>query len=116
MAPSNRLVIQSSNRRLGENITIFEQDGIEVSGESIGKQWYDECQNYNFDNPCWQKGTSNFTQIVWRGSTEVGVAMVRMKRSDTKAVAVAFFRPPGNTNFHGNYRDNVLPPQPCAEL
>lgn len=36
--------------------------------------WYDEIKDYNFNNPGSFGGTGHFTQVVWAGSLEMGVA------------------------------------------
>lgn len=60
---------------------------------------------------------TNFTQVVWRGSTECGLGKALMG-NQKKVVVVAFYRPAGNLNLAGQYEDNVqaalhtsVPPQ-----
>lgn len=50
---------------------------------------------------------SHFTQVVWKGSKEIGVGKAQGK--DGKTIVVASYRPAGN--MVGNFRDNVLPPK-----
>ena len=67
--------------------------------------WYEEVQKYNFKNPGFISGTGHFTQVVWIGSEEFGVA---------KAVAeggaqyvVARYSPAGN--MLSKFLENVKP-------
>lgn len=105
----------SENAGVGENICILDQDGIELPGEEVIKHWYEERHLYDFEKPGWQKGTSNFSQMVWKGAKEVGIGKSKLKNED-KVVVVAFYKPPGNSNLPGQYRDNVLPPRSTADL
>jgi len=63
--------------------------------------WYDEIKDYDFSGD-YQKGTGHFTQVVWKGSTHVGMAL-----SDDGKFCVANYYPGGNVirEFH----KNVLP-------
>lgn len=36
---------------------------------------YSEIKDYNFGNPGFSQGTGHFTQVVWKGSTEIGVGV-----------------------------------------
>lgn len=50
--------------------------------------------------------TGHFTQVVWKGSKEIGVG--RATSSGGRTVVVANYRPPGNVL--GMFATNVLPP------
>ena len=49
--------------------------------------------------------SGHFTQLVWKGSNEIGVG--KAVSTDGKSIAVASYRPAGN--FVGKYEQNVLP-------
>ena len=49
----------------------------------------------------------HFTQVVWKGSKEIGVGKAQGR--DGKTIVVASYRPAGN--MVGSFRDNVLPPK-----
>ena len=67
---------------------------------------YDEYKDYNFRRGGWQGGTGHFTQVVWKGSKELG--MGRAKTADgSLTFVVGRYRPAGNVI---NYMaDNVFP-------
>merc|ERR1712055_148419 len=64
-----------------------------------------EIKDYTFGNEGGQ-GTGHFTQVVWKGSTDVGVGVAQ---EGSKVVVVSNYSPPGN--MRGQYADNVPPPQ-----
>ena len=45
------------------------------------KSWYDELYKpgYNFNNPGWNEnpGAGHFTQLVWKGTTELGIGIAK---------------------------------------
>ena len=53
--------------------------------------------------------TMNFTQAIWKTSSEIGVGVAKIKGRD-KMVVVAQYRPAGNGNMPGEFRKNVPPP------
>jgi len=61
------------------------------SAEDIVELWYKEGSKYNFMDPVPKPQTRNFTQLVWGGTTSVGMAI-----SEDGRFAVANFYPPGN--------------------
>lgn len=67
---------------------------------------YEEVKDYNFRRGGWQGGTGHFTQVVWKGTKELGMA--RAKTSDGGSTyVVGRYRPAGNViNF---MEDNVFP-------
>merc|ERR1712037_806723 len=70
--------------------------------------WYSEIKDYTFGKEPSMGGpvTGHFTQVVWKGSTDVGVGVAQ---EGSKVVVVANYSPPGN--FGGQYVDNVPAPQ-----
>jgi uncharacterized protein YkwD len=67
--------------------------------------WYDEVRQYNFGAPGYQKGTGHFTQIVWRGTREVGCAVASC---DGKKYWVCRYLPQGNIVNPGYFEKNVM--------
>lgn len=53
-------------------------------------------------------GTFNFTQMIWKSTTEIGVGISRVKGQD-RYVVVTHYRCPGNNNMPGEFKKNVLP-------
>ena len=75
---------------------------------------YDEESNYNY-----QTGRSNggqighFTQIVWKGTTKLGIAKASAttkKNGFYATYVVAHYSPAGNIIGRSNYRANVQQP------
>lgn len=93
---------------IGENIRLSFGDEHEhlPSGEEITDLWANEAKNFDFDNPCWHPNCQHFTQIVWKDTSEMGVARYWNTAKNCVAV-VAFYRPPGNLNGPGVFKANV---------
>merc|ERR1712240_382190 len=70
-------------------------------GQRSVDSWYSEIKDYKFENPGYSQETGHFTQVVWKGSTELGVGV---GQKGSKVVVVANYSPPGNS---GQYHDNV---------
>ena len=75
-----------------------------ISGTQVTHIWYNEIDIYNFDTPGFNTKTRNFTQIVWRETTSIGVAKVC--NPDGVIVAVARYYP--TANVLGKFEENVL--------
>lgn len=91
--------ISGPSGRHGQNI--FWCSAPESSAQKMVKAWYDEIAQYNFGGD-YQKGTGHFTQVVWKGSTHVGMAL-----SEDGRFCVANYFPGGNVM--GLFKENVLP-------
>lgn len=87
----------------GENIACMK--GAELTGGRATTMWYEEVKDYNFNKPTFSSKTGHFTQLVWNGSTEVGVG--RATASNGMQFVVARYNPPGNVL--GKFPDNVFP-------
>lgn len=96
---------KSERKDAGENIAMF-TGKFDSAGEQATTMWYEEVKDYNFRRGGWQGGTGHFTQVVWKGSRELG--MGRAKTSDgSLTFVVGRYRPAGNVI---NYMaDNVFP-------
>jgi len=75
-----------------------------LSPESVVGMWYDEVAHYKFPDGGFSMETGHFTQVVWRGTTQVGCGTSRCNGMD---IWVCEYDPAGN--WEGQYRDNVLP-------
>lgn len=60
--------------------------------EKIVEKWYSEIEKYDFRNPGPQKGTANFTQVMWSCTCSVGMAI----SSDGKFCVANYFPAVGN--------------------
>ncbi|CAF4742284.1 unnamed protein product [Rotaria sp. Silwood1] len=86
---------------LGENYAASFQ--AELTGEKMVRKWMKEGKRYMFGYDG-RKDTENFTQLVWRASTEIGVGRARSDDGNWW-YGVVIFDPPGN--IPNQYADNV---------
>ena len=62
---------------------------------------------YNFNSGGFSGGTGHFTQVVWKGSTTLGIGRAEIERSGMKcAYIVGRYRPAGN--MMGDFAQNVV--------
>lgn len=87
----------------GENV--FMVFGREIDGNDAVNSWYSEVKDYNFSKSGYQSNTGHFTQVVWKGSKELGIG--RAKSADGKVFVVGRYRPAGN-NMRA-FKENVFP-------
>ncbi len=79
--------------------------GREVLGNMAADTWYDEIKDYNFNNPSQKTGVvGHFTQLVWKGSKEVGIGCA--KSQNGSYYVVANYYPAGN--WMGQEINNVF--------
>lgn len=83
----------------GENIAM----GYASTTDAI-QDWYNEYKNYDFNNGGFSEGTGHFTQMVWKGTTQLGCAQ---KKCDQGDYLVCEYYPWGNVQ--GSYQMNVSP-------
>eukprot|EP00731_Ephydatia_muelleri_P017134 Em0010g232a len=76
---------------MGQNLAY--KSGGEFTAQEAADIWYNEVQNYNFSSPGFAANTGHFTQLVWKGTTQVGIG--KAVRGNTTFV-VANYLPPGN--------------------
>ena len=79
--------------------------GYELTGQRAVDMWYEEIKDYNFGNPGFSSGTGHFTQVIWVGSQEVGVA--KASNANGTQFVVARYYPAGNVL--GRFPENVQP-------
>ncbi|CAF1531335.1 unnamed protein product [Adineta ricciae] len=91
------------NVNVGENLRC---QSWPITGQKMTQSWYDENTKYDYRNPSYQPGTGHFTQVVWKGSQEVGFAQAQ---GTSMIYAVAMYYPPGN--YVGEFDRNVFPPR-----
>jgi len=106
IAPGHSLVHSSNTYKgqsLGENL-YMSYGGM--SGEAASNSWYNEVDNYDFSSHSSKGGkvTGHFTQLVWKGSTEIGCGAAC---DGTYCVCCCNYYPAGN--FLGKYDSNVFP-------
>lgn len=92
----------------GENLAWASYD---MGVLSVVKMWYEEESRYDYESPGFKSGTGHFTQIIWKGSTEIGCASVVACGSGHSLKAntwVCQYNPPGN--YRRQFSENVLRP------
>lgn len=92
---------------VGENIAYkWMSNGGEFTGQEVTDNWYNEVEKYDY-NVGRSQGTGHFTQVVWKGSLEIGMGMARA--SDGSFYVVCNYFPAGN--IIGRFDENVLKPK-----
>ena len=91
-----------SGGQYGENLAAG-TEGV-LDPEATVAMWYDEIKLYKFPDGGFSMQTGHFTQLVWRGTTQVGCGHSHCNGND---IWVCEYDPPGN--WDGEYRTNVLP-------
>lgn len=92
----------------GENIYMSynSNPNVTVSGSAPVESWYSEIKDHVFGVEPRSMGTGHFTQVVWKNTKNLGIAMARSRSG--KIIVVANYEPAGN--FIGSYAMNVPPP------
>nr|XP_040220234.2 Golgi-associated plant pathogenesis-related protein 1-like [Anopheles coluzzii] len=103
LATENKLQHRSSNK-YGENLyACFGRANIE--GKDAVDSWYSEVKNYTFgaaDPGSNFPNVGHFTQVVWKGSVQLGVGIAA---KGTSVFVVCNYDPPGNV--YGQYAQHV---------
>eukprot|EP00794_Sanderia_malayensis_P019050 gene19050-20963_t len=92
----------------GQNtILVCDPVKTEYTAENLILQWYKEvCTGKPFINGAYRGILDHFTQIVWKGSTQFGMAKASLSSGlGHCTIAVALYREAGN--YLGQARDNV---------
>ncbi|XP_042612240.1 ancylostoma secreted protein-like isoform X2 [Cyprinus carpio] len=100
--------LKNSSKGYGETMSYkWTSTMVPPTGKEVAESWYKENGKYNFAAPGFQKGTGNFTQMIWGSSEQVGVGLASDGKG--KFITVAFYKPPGNITNPGYFQDNVKP-------
>ncbi|XP_053976943.1 uncharacterized protein LOC128885784 isoform X1 [Hylaeus anthracinus] len=107
---TNKLIPQSSSP-YGENIYSMQcsDPKLIVPAREVVSKWYSEKKDHKFGTEPKVLNTCHFTQIVWKNTTEMGIAMAKR---DGSCVVVACYHPRGN--IVGQFTENVLKPVKSA--
>jgi uncharacterized protein YkwD len=99
---ANRCVFEHRTGNLGENLAIGTSGAFPPASQV--QSWYDEINSYDFANGRSSDGQAvgHFTQIVWRGTKQVGCAVATCNGQD---LLVCNYSPAGNVT--GRYTQNV---------
>ena len=85
---------------LGENVSISKTD----SPEEIFEMWSQEGKYYNFNTKKYSRKASHFTQIIWKETNEIGIAITKDIQNNKYCIVVLYY-PPGNTL--GEFSKNI---------
>jgi hypothetical protein len=95
-----------SGSQWGENLAAGTSGTLD--GNAVSAMWYDEVKLYNFNGGGFSMETGHFTQVVWRGTKQIGCGVTTCRGMD---VWVCNYDPPGNVDR--GYKANVLPKGNC---
>lgn len=85
---------------------MFSSDyNAEPSAKDVIGNWYDEEKQYLYGSE--SLGALHFTQVIWKNSLELGIAMAKNQKGQT--FVVANYNPRGN--IRGYFADNVQKPR-----
>jgi uncharacterized protein YkwD len=97
---SKGCALEHSRGRYGENLAGGTHGSLDAA--AVVDMWAGEGARYDFRRGGFSMSTGHFTQVVWRGTSELGCARASCGGID---VFVCEYDPPGNVE--GQYRDNV---------
>ncbi|KER25659.1 hypothetical protein T265_06948 [Opisthorchis viverrini] len=97
------------NSLVGENVADRITECGKITGQTLVEKWYKESELYDYSTePNSVEYVGHFTQMIWKGSKEIGVGIAPSRDLPNRAFIVCFYNPPGNAK--GEYRANVFPP------
>lgn len=81
----------------------------ETAGDEATKIWYNQGSNYSYADPRLNSNTDSFTQVIWKGTRNVGMGCAQRKGTLSNEIfVVALYYPPGNSPRA--LRQNVISP------
>lgn len=93
----------------------FSDVGLEAVCYAAAKAWYAEQKNYDFENPHLAPDNMHFTQMIWKGTHNVGFGAAVSKQGNS-FYFVAKYDPPGNQDTYVGFRKNALPLQSSLRI
>ncbi|XP_060064314.1 Golgi-associated plant pathogenesis-related protein 1-like [Ylistrum balloti] len=96
-------IFEHSDTEYGENLWGGDAN---ATGKEVTEKHYGEIKYYNFATGGFSMETGHFTQVVWKGSKELGTGYARDDHG--KAVVCCNYRPCGNVE--GCFGTEVSPP------
>ena len=99
-------IYYQGDEKLGENL--FQCNKKTCKMENLTQPldiWYKEKEFYNYNTNLGEKGTANFTQMVWKSTKKLGCGAAQ--RNENSYKVVCFYLPKGNVGE--KYDVNVLP-------
>ncbi|KAF6201771.1 hypothetical protein GE061_004166 [Apolygus lucorum] len=105
LAKTNKVVHRKQNPEVGESL--FAQWSSKIAGaKDACTQWYSEVRYFTYNQEPRVLNASNFTQMVWKDTKEIGVG--RAKSRLGHVYIVANYKPAGN--IMGKFIENVFRP------
>lgn len=89
----------------GENVAKITGVPFNDAGSVATDIWYSESRNYSYSYPRVTPQTDAFTQMVWKGTKEIGMGCAKDVATNDLYV-VALYKPPGNDRKF--LRENVI--------
>ncbi|XP_021201562.3 uncharacterized protein LOC110384560 isoform X2 [Helicoverpa armigera] len=98
----------SLHQNYGENVYCgwSPDPNTKIKARDCVEKWYSEINNFSFGKEPDVLTCGHFTQIIWKGTRELGVGSAKSKSG--KLYVVANYYPPGN--YSGQFAKNVYPP------
>lgn len=97
---------EHSGGQFGENLAAGSTGSLDPEG--VVAMWYDEIKSFDFRGGGFSMQTGHFTQVVWRGTSQVGCGVASCNGLD---IYVCNYDPAGNVE--GEYRQNVMSARDC---
>jgi len=97
---------EHSGGQYGENLAAGSSGSLDPEG--VVAMWYDEIKSFDFAGGGFSMQTGHFTQVVWRGTSQVGCGVASCNGLD---IYVCNYDPAGNVE--GEYRQNVVAAREC---
>jgi uncharacterized protein YkwD len=119
LAATGTFAHSSSSQRkgAGENLYVYYTTATSINSNNLANSavdsWYDEVKQYNYAAPAFSSATGHFTQVVWKGSTQLGCGASKGTKTLNGTRYNAFYvvcqySPAGNVS--GRFPANVLKP------
>ncbi|XP_031554588.1 Golgi-associated plant pathogenesis-related protein 1-like [Actinia tenebrosa] len=101
---------RNSRPGVGENLIYrCSSRGDPLPPSQAVKELYDEICVYDFRRPGYAMATGHFTQLVWKGSSELGVGTATSRKRGMNCLWVVFrYRKGGNITNRGYFEANVV--------
>ena len=94
---------QYKGRDLGENLFWYFSGSVTLTGTDASQSWYNEVEYYDFNNPGFTNDVGHFTQLVWKGSNQIGCGA----HCGVYCVITCNYYPAGN--YLNDFANNVFP-------
>ena len=117
IASSGQFTHSTNRNNVGENIYASFTTEASIDPTTLGNgavsKWYSEVKDYNYASPGFSSNTGHFTQLVWKGSTQLGCGAAQGTATIEGTKYNAFYvvcQYAAAGNMQGQFPDNVLQP------